>query len=100
MATIIRWNANDTAHDTAHDTTQNVAGHAQGTADTHDTELHSSQNVTVKSQITIHNADDLLHYEAPYKVLVCKYHHYALQNLRNHLRTEHSGTAKEKEAVA
>ena len=100
MATFI-WNAHDATHDTVdNNTTQNVAGRAQVRTDTRDTESRSAQNIVVKSKITIHNADDLLHYEAPYKVLVCKYHQYALQNLRNHLRTEHSGTAKEKEAVA
>jgi hypothetical protein len=55
---------------------------------------------TVKLRITYDNADSWLQYETRYKVLICRHHHYAISNLGNHLRTEHSGTTKEKAAVA
>jgi len=62
-------------------------------------ELDSSLTPIVKFRITIDNADDWLQYELQYKVLVCKYHRYAISNLASHLRTKHSGTLKEKAAV-
>ena len=85
MASIICWNAHDTAQ-----TASEPAQH---------TDLPSTSGAATKLKITVENADDWLEYEARYKVLICKYHQYALQNLSNHLRTQHSGSTKEKSAV-
>jgi hypothetical protein len=60
----------------------------------------TSSEPTIKLRVTCDNADDQLQYETRYKVLVCRHHCYAVSNLSNHLRTEHSGTTKEKAAVA
>jgi superfamily II DNA or RNA helicase len=49
--------------------------------------------------ITVENADELLQYDAQYKVLICKLHQYAVPNLSNHLRKQHDGSVKEKRAV-
>jgi hypothetical protein len=62
-------------------------------------DLLSFSDPTVKLRITVDNADDWLQYETRYKVLVYRHHYYAVSNLSNHLRTEHSGTTKEKVAI-
>jgi hypothetical protein len=55
--------------------------------------------LTDEFRITVDNASDWLQYETRYKVLVSRYHCRGISNLRSHLRTGHSGTTSEKEAV-
>jgi superfamily II DNA or RNA helicase len=92
MASIIRWNTRDTEQ------TATLA-RAQGTTTTQgDTQLRNSCG-TAHLGITVENADELLQYDAQYKVLICKLHQYAVPNLSNHLRKQHDGSVKEKRAV-
>jgi len=44
-------------------------------------------------------ADDFLHYEADYKVLICKEHGYALRSLSTHLCDQHSIPAKARKVI-
>lgn len=92
MALDVRWSA--------HDTPQSAAMRTQSVANTPHNDLISSPNQKIKFRITIDNASEWLQYESQHKLLVCKYHCYAISNLSSHLRTEHSGTPKEKAAVA
>ncbi|THW27512.1 hypothetical protein D6D22_10755 [Aureobasidium pullulans] len=85
MATISRWSTHDSAQTTS---SSNQNSRSQSTS-----------KAASKVKITVENADDWLQYEEKYKLLICKYHQYALQNLSNHLRTHHSGSTKEKSAV-
>ncbi|TKA60633.1 hypothetical protein B0A49_13140 [Cryomyces minteri] len=50
-------------------------------------------------QITLTNAELVLQYEPQHKVLICREHHYAVQNLAKHLKVYHVGDAREKRAV-
>lgn len=63
-------------------------------------EVLSSSDSRIKFRITVDNCDDWLQYEARFEVLVCRHHGYAISNLSSHLRTKHSGTSREKAAVA
>jgi len=44
-------------------------------------------------------ADNFLHYDADYQVLICKEHGYTLQSLSTHLRDQHSIPAKARKAT-
>ncbi|KAK5200476.1 hypothetical protein LTR16_006035, partial [Cryomyces antarcticus] len=55
--------------------------------------------VATASQFTAANIEELLQYEPDYKVLVCKDHAYALQNVNRHLEKYHSIAAKERKAI-
>ncbi|KAK4947069.1 hypothetical protein LTR66_014220 [Elasticomyces elasticus] len=55
--------------------------------------------VAAASQFTAENIDELLQYEPDYKVLICKDHGYALQNINRHLEKHHSIAAKERKAI-
>lgn len=44
-------------------------------------------------------ADSFLHYEADYKVLICREHGYALWSLSTHLRNQHFIPAKARKAI-
>lgn len=54
---------------------------------------------TTNSTGSVQSADSFLHYEADYKVLICKEHGYALRNLSTHLRDHHSIPAKARKAI-
>lgn len=48
------------------------------------------------------NATDprsILHYEEQFKVLICKEHGYALQNLAEHLRKHHAVNAQDRQQI-
>jgi len=51
------------------------------------------------SRITVENIDKLLQYESNYKVVVCKQHLQAVQNIDRHLEKHHSVAAKDRRAI-
>jgi hypothetical protein len=50
-------------------------------------------------EITVGNADDWLYYNSQYRVLVCRYHEYAVWNLASHLRLQHKVRSSERSAI-
>ena len=45
------------------------------------------------------NADEWLYYDSRYRVLVCRYHGYAVRNLATHLRLQHKVRSSERAAI-
>lgn len=50
-------------------------------------------------EIAAANADEWLYYDSHYKVLVCRYHGYAVRNLATHLRLQHKVRSSERSAI-
>ena len=50
-------------------------------------------------EIAIANVDEWLYYDSHYKVLVCRYHGYAVRNLATHLRLQHKVRSSERSAI-
>ena len=52
-----------------------------------------------RSALTADTADNVLHYEPEYKVLICKEHGYAVRNLCLHLRDAHTVSAEDRRLI-
>ena len=50
-------------------------------------------------EIVAGNADEWLYYDSRYRVLVCRYHGYAVRNLATHLRLQHKVRSSERAAI-
>jgi hypothetical protein len=50
-------------------------------------------------EIAAVNVDEWLYYDSYYKVLVCRYHGYAVRNLATHLRLQHKVRSSERSAI-
>jgi hypothetical protein len=50
-------------------------------------------------EIATGNVEDWAYYDSQYRVLVCRYHGYAVRNLATHLRLQHKVRSSEKAAI-
>ena len=50
-------------------------------------------------EIAAANVDEWLYYDSHYRVLVCRYHGYAVQNLATHLSSQHKVRSSERSAI-
>ena len=50
-------------------------------------------------EIVAGHADEWLYYDSRYRVLVCRYHGYAVRNLATHLRLQHKVRSSERAAI-
>ena len=61
-----------------------------------------SQRATITksaTKLSAENSDEVLHYEADYKTLICKEHGHGIQNLHDHLRDQHTTSVKDRRAI-